>query len=44
MLNIQEVPTGYKAFDWTVPREWNIRDAYIKNDQGERVVDEEHYQ
>lgn len=38
-LNIQEVPTGYRAFDWTVPKEWNIRDAYVKNSQGERVID-----
>lgn len=38
-LRVQEVPSGYQAFDWTVPREWNIRDAYIKNERGERVVD-----
>ena len=38
-LNIREVPSGYQAFDWTVPREWNIRDAYVKNQQGERVID-----
>ncbi len=38
-LEICEVPTGTPVFDWTVPKEWNIRDAYIKNPQGEKVVD-----
>jgi aminopeptidase-like protein len=38
-LEIQEVPTGTQVFDWTVPKEWNVRDAYIKNDCGEKVVD-----
>ena len=38
-LEIFEVPTKTKAFDWEVPREWNITDAYIKNSKGEKIVD-----
>ena len=38
-LEICNVPTGTRVFDWTVPREWNITDAYVKNSRGERVID-----
>jgi aminopeptidase-like protein len=36
---LREVPTGTPVLDWTVPKEWNIREAWIKNAQGEKVVD-----
>src|SRR4026208_489178 len=38
-LEIHEIPSGTKVFDWTVPLEWNVRDAYVKNEAGERVID-----
>lgn len=38
-LEIKEVASGTPVLDWTVPNEWNIRDAWIKNRAGERVVD-----
>ena len=38
-LEIQEVPSGTKVFDWTVPLEWNIADAYVMNRAGKRVID-----
>jgi aminopeptidase-like protein len=38
-LQIREVASGTQALDWTVPDEWTIRDAYVANEAGERVID-----
>lgn len=38
-LEIISVPSGYQAFDWTVPNEWTVRDAYVTNENGDRIID-----
>ncbi len=38
-MKLFEVPTGTKVYDWTIPNEWAINDAYIENENGERIVD-----
>jgi aminopeptidase-like protein len=38
-LTVTEVPTGTQVFDWAVPREWSIEEAYLEHESGQRVVD-----
>jgi aminopeptidase-like protein len=38
-LKVHEVPTGTQCFDWTIPNEWNVTEAYIAKLSGERVLD-----
>lgn len=38
-LEIKEYPSGQNVYDWVIPKEWNIRDAWIKNSKGDKIVD-----
>ena len=39
VIDIEEIPTGTPVFDWTVPREWEITEAYLEGPDGDRIVD-----
>lgn len=38
-LQVLSIPSGTQVFDWTVPDEWNVRDAYVADEAGNRVID-----
>ena len=38
-LHIHEVPTGEQVFDWVVPNEWNLKDAYLIAPSGDKIID-----
>ena len=39
ILKIKSVNTGYKCFDWKVPLEWSVNDAYIIDPDGKKICD-----
>ena len=38
-LKILEIPSGKKVYDWKIPSEWNIKDAYVINSKGTKIID-----
>jgi aminopeptidase-like protein len=38
-LSVTEVPSGSRVFDWTVPPEWSLREAWVEGPDGRRVLD-----
>ena len=38
-LDINEIPTNTQCFDWEIPKEWNIKDAFIIDPNGKKIVD-----
>lgn len=38
-MKIVNVPTGTKVFDWKVPKEWSINDAYIEDEGKKKIID-----
>lgn len=42
-IDLHEVATGTPVFDWTIPNEWNVREAWVRDTQGNTVVDFQHH-
>lgn len=38
-MKIREIPSGTQCFDWTVPPEWNVREAWVKDSSGKKIID-----
>ncbi len=38
-IEIKEITSGTVVYDWTIPKEWNIRDAYVKDSNGKKIID-----
>ena len=42
-LDFQSIPTGTQVFDWTIPNEWNLREAFVEDAGGRRIIDAENH-
>jgi aminopeptidase-like protein len=38
-LTVGSIPSGTKCFDWTIPEEWSISEAFIEDESGHRILD-----
>ena len=38
-LKITKIKSGTKVYDWTIPKEWHVKKAYIQTLDGEKVID-----
>ena len=38
-LKVQQINSGTKVFDWVVPKEWSIKEAFIKDSKGNKICD-----
>mgnify|MGYP000002772352 FL=1 len=38
-LEIKEYPSGQAVYDWVIPNEWHVRNAWIKDGEGQKLVD-----
>ena len=39
LLKIKKIKSGTKVFDWKIPKEWNVNEAYIKDSKGKKIID-----
>ena len=39
LLKIKKIKSGTKVFDWRIPKEWNVNEAYIKDSKGKKIID-----
>ena len=38
-LQIKKIKSGTKVFDWKIPPEWNVKDAFIQNEKSQKIID-----